>query len=53
MNRYNDSLDHIDLSENSQIVVNVLQSVPRLNKSYNDWRIVITIHKNIVFNLGH
>jgi hypothetical protein len=40
MNRYNDSrnrdndfLKHIDLSENSQSVANVLQSVQRFNES--------------------
>jgi hypothetical protein len=51
--RYNDSLECIDLSEDGQSVANVLQSVPRLNESYNDSRIVITIPKNIVFNLDH
>jgi hypothetical protein len=53
MNRYNDSLEHIDLSENCQSVVNVLQNVQRFNESYNDSRIVITIPKNVVFNLDH
>jgi hypothetical protein len=52
-NRNNDSLEHIDLSENSQSVANVLQSVQRFNESYNDSRIVITIPKNVVFNLDH
>jgi hypothetical protein len=52
-NHYNDSLKNIDLSENSQIVANILQNVLRLNESYNDSRIVITIPKNVVFNLGH
>jgi hypothetical protein len=37
-NRYNNSLEHIDLSENSQIVVNVLQIVQRFGESYNDSR---------------
>jgi hypothetical protein len=52
-NRNNDSLEHIDLSENSQSVANVLQSVQRFNESYNDSRIVVTIPKNVVFNLDH
>jgi hypothetical protein len=37
-NRDNDSLEHIDLSENSQNVANVLRSVQRFGESYNDWR---------------
>jgi hypothetical protein len=53
MNHYNDSLEHIDLSENSQSIANILQSVQRFNESYNDSRIVITIPKNVVFNLDH
>jgi citrate lyase synthetase len=35
-NRYNDSLKHIDLSVNSQIVANVLQFVQRFGESSND-----------------
>jgi hypothetical protein len=38
MNRYNDSLEHIHLSENSQNVANVLWSVQRFGESYNDSR---------------
>jgi hypothetical protein len=38
MNRYNDSLEHIDLSENSQNIANVLRSVQRFGESYNDSR---------------
>jgi hypothetical protein len=53
MNHYNDSLEHIDLSENSQSIANILQSVQRFNESYNDSRIVITIPKNVVFNLDY
>jgi hypothetical protein len=34
--RYNDSLEHIDLSENSQVVPNVLQIVQRFGESNND-----------------
>jgi hypothetical protein len=52
-NHYNDSLEYVDLSENSQIVADILQIVLRLTESYNDSRIVITIPKNVVFNLGH
>jgi hypothetical protein len=52
-NHNNDSLEHIDLSENGQSVANVLQSVQRFGESYNDLRIVITIPKNVVFNLDH
>jgi hypothetical protein len=52
-NRDNNSLEHIDLSENSQNVANVLQNVQRFNESYNDSRIVTMIPKNIVFNLDH
>jgi hypothetical protein len=37
-NRYNVSLEHIDLSENSQRVANVLQDVQRFDESYNDSR---------------
>jgi hypothetical protein len=37
-NRYNDFLEHIDLSENSQSVTNVLWSVQRFDESYNDSR---------------
>jgi hypothetical protein len=36
MNRDNDSLEHIDLSENSQSVSNVLWSDQRFSESYND-----------------
>jgi hypothetical protein len=52
-NCYNNSVEHIDLSENGQSVVNILQSVQRFGESYNDSRIVITISKNVVFNLDH
>jgi hypothetical protein len=52
-NHNNNSLEHIDLSENGKSVANVLQSVPRFNESYNDPRIVITIPKNVVFKLDH
>jgi hypothetical protein len=52
-NHYNNSVEHIDLSENGQSVVNVLQSVQRFGESYNDSRIVITISKNVIFNLDH
>jgi hypothetical protein len=52
-NRYNDSLECIDLSEHGQSVANILQSVQRSDESYNDSRIVITIPKNVVFNLDH
>jgi hypothetical protein len=52
-NRYNNSVEHIDLSENGQSVVNVLQSVQRFGESYNNSRIVITIPKNVVFNPDH
>jgi hypothetical protein len=37
-NRYNDSLENIDLSENSQVITNVLQIVQRFGESYNDSR---------------
>jgi hypothetical protein len=37
-NRYNDSLEHIDLSENSQSIANVLWSVQRFGESYNGLR---------------
>jgi hypothetical protein len=37
-NHYNDSLEYIDLSANSQIVANVLQIVQRFGESYNDSR---------------
>jgi hypothetical protein len=47
-NRDNNSLEHIDLSENSQNVANVLQNVQRFNESYNDSRIITMIPKNIV-----
>jgi hypothetical protein len=36
MNRYNDSLKYIDLSDNNQNVTNVLRSVQRFDESYND-----------------
>jgi hypothetical protein len=52
-NRYNDSLECVDLSEHGQNVADALRSVLRLNKSYNDLRIVITIPKNVVFNLDY
>jgi hypothetical protein len=52
-NRYNNFVEHIDLSENGQSVVNILQSVQRFGESYNDSRIVITIFKNVTFNLDH
>jgi hypothetical protein len=35
-NRYNDSLEYIDLSENSQSIANVLWSVQRFGELYND-----------------
>jgi hypothetical protein len=38
MTRYNDSLEHIDLSENGQSVTNVLQSVQRFGELYDDLR---------------
>jgi hypothetical protein len=53
MNHYNDSLECIDLSEHGQSIANALRNVPRLNESYNDSRIIITIPKNVVFNLDH
>jgi hypothetical protein len=37
-NRYNDTLERIDLSKNSQNVTNILQSVQRFDDSYNDSR---------------
>jgi hypothetical protein len=37
-NRDNDSLEYIDLSENSQSIDNVLWSVQRFGESYNDSR---------------
>jgi hypothetical protein len=52
-NRYNDSLECVDLSEHGQSVADALRNVLRLNESYNDLRIVITIPKNIVFNLDY
>jgi hypothetical protein len=43
-NRYNDSLEHIDLSENSQRVTNVLWSVQRFGESYNDFLFLNSIY---------
>jgi hypothetical protein len=51
--RYNDSLECVDLSEHGQSVADALRSVLCLNESYNDLRIVITIPKNVVFNLDY
>jgi hypothetical protein len=45
-NRNNNSLEHVDLSENGQSVANILQSVQRFRESYNDSGIVIMIPKN-------
>jgi hypothetical protein len=52
-NRYNDSLECVDLSKHGQSIADALRSILRLNKSYNDLRIVITIPKNVVFNLDY
>jgi hypothetical protein len=53
LNRYNDSLECVDFPEHGQSVADALRSVPRLNESYYDLRIVITIPKNVVFNLDY